>query len=219
MPKNKKNSKNGKKQPLRELFFSMKPGMILSIVVGIILFIIALLVKRFYPGGSGGSAGFVFMIITFLLIFFNGWGMTHKNGIDFSTVFFYVLVVVFGAVPGLIVTVLGTILIFSVGNKDSPFSFLLIKSFIGKTAELLMLLVIILLVVIISFTGIVPLTTLNGFVVVLLISRAIRITFFVLYGRAPVIKVLVSNGTAIIINYYVAKFFLTGILNYANSFV
>ncbi|MFO7872322.1 MAG: hypothetical protein R6U26_01615 [Candidatus Undinarchaeales archaeon] len=219
MSKTKKNNKSEKKRHLRELFFSMKPGMMLSIFVGVLLFIVALLVKKFYTGGNSGSAGFIFMLITFLLIFFNGWGMTHKNGIDFSTVFFYVLVVVFGAVPGLIITVIGTVLIFAIGNKDSPFSFLLIKSFIGKTAELLMLLVIILLVVVISFTGLVPLITLNGFVVVLLISRAIRITFFVLYGRAPVIKVLVSNGTAIIINYYIAKFFLTGILNYANSFV
>lgn len=206
-----------KKSVLRTVLFNLGAGKLIAVGISFIILIIFFLTRRFFAGrASSGSVFFIF--ITFLLIFFNGWALMHRNGIDFSTIFFYALVVTHGSTSAISISLIAAVLVYYLGTKSTPIDFLMEKSIINKTAQLIMLLCVVLFVGIANLFGL-PLTAFSTFLFVFIAARIPRMFILVLYGRAPILKVFVSNGVGIIINYYLGLFLLNSLISYASSFV
>jgi len=199
---------------LKSLFFRFNALQLLAMIATLLFVVIFFIVRRF--AGGEGSGMFAMAIMLVILLFFNGWALMHRNGFDFSTMLFYIFVIVYGTTPGFAVAMLAGFLAFYIGSKTTPVDFLLEKSIIIKSAQFIMILQIVAMIGIASVFGF-TLTTFYAFFTIFLLARVPRILILLRWGRAPLFKVLISNGTAIILNYYIGKFLFVKVMNYVLS--
>ncbi len=218
MEKQSKHEGKTKVSLIKKFFFRLNALEIFAVFVSVLVIIIWAIFRKLSTGG-GGPSKTPFIILVLLLLLFNGWAIMNRNGFDFSTIFFYALIVVSGPGLGVLLTLIGATIVFYLWGKSTPFDFLIEKSLIHRITQTVMLLFITIGVWILYLTGHAELAmeSFMPFVVIYTLCRIIRVFILSIYGRVPLTKLMISNGTGILLNYYLAKYALIWIINYVAS--